>query len=674
MFYEAKKVRGLKTYLEKGEKMHKTESMQILIIALILSSMVAVTTAAQVSIHSDEVEIVADETVNLTVIAPVNHTITVSSNHPKYTVFPGGVNDNPESDTSSFDDVITKDAVIKKYALYFTNAGEYRVKVMDTNNNLEDYVDISVFEKTLTFNVPSTCIIGDVLNIKGNTNTGGSVDIAIDGVVTPEQNDIPIGKDLTFGIGIDTGAKNAPSTFKKSGPVRLKGFINREKGAGTITSDEEYDCDGSTAILMRSPSLSGEVSKKIVAKGDDFTISGTGVRQVEILIISPKGSDGRGIEGGRNSFPDCPGVTYYKLTPLLSDNSFSKKINVDYEARGGTYVVMVLGYGADGVYGNTEESNMVDAVPNLRGKTQDKVIAIIDDMCMAGDDLFWYSMIKVESPEVNLNPIEDIRIGDNLIVTGTCNKEDGAVIVITVEGPVELCPQAVTIENSKFKAVFDTSDAVVGTYIVRVDDGDGNIDETAVNVFSNPFETPKETPTYEYPSETPKIAPFPTTTSKTGDINVYLHGEKTNVIVGENIILSLSAVNLITKPTMTLQLILKVPSGMSITSTEFIESGAGQYTATYTVEPGKERHIGVNIKTNQAGDFNVDGDICYYFGGNKSTAEYKNIKLPVKVNPEPTPTPAGTTPTSSHMETPGFEGIVAIAGLLAVAYLVGRRK
>lgn len=59
--------------------MHKTEAMQILIIALILSSIVALTNAAQVSIHSDKVEIVAGENVDLTVIAPVNHTITVSS-------------------------------------------------------------------------------------------------------------------------------------------------------------------------------------------------------------------------------------------------------------------------------------------------------------------------------------------------------------------------------------------------------------------------------------------------------------------------------------------------------------------------------------------------------------------------------------------------------------------
>jgi PGF-CTERM protein len=163
-------------------------------------------------------------------------------------------------------------------------------------------------------------------------------------------------------------------------------------------------------------------------------------------------------------------------------------------------------------------------------------------------------------------------------------------------------------------------------------------------------------------------------TFSSGEACVYLHGDKTDVIVGEEAILSLSAVNLITKPTMTLQLILKVPSGMSITSTEFIESGAGQYTATYTVEPGKERHIGVNIKTNEPGDFAVVGIIAYYFRGDKSNAAYEEKTLPVKVNPKSTPTLTVTTPMPCPTETPGFEAIFAIAALLAVAYLVRRRK
>ena len=651
-----------------GEKM-KPKAAQILVIALLMSSVIGMTNAAQVSIQSDKDEIVELETVEITVTAPINHTITVSSNWPEYTIFPGGVNDNPESDTPGFDDVITQEEPIKKYTVYFTNARDYRVKVVDTNSSLEDYVDIDVCEKEIWFDVPTTNLIGDVLNIKGETNTGSTVDIAIEGVVPPELNDIPIDDDNTFGAGIDTGAKDALSTLKKSGSVRLEGFIDREEGAGTIASDE-YD-DGATVIMMVSPGLAGEISQKVVARGDDFTISGTGVRQVEILIIAPKGCDGRGIDRRGDTFPGCSGITYYKLTPSVIDHSFSEKINVDYDAYCGMYFVMMLNYGADGIYGDTDESSIIDAVPDLRGGTQDNVMALISDCTVdiaGSDDLIWFGYVKVESPYVNLNPIEGVRVGDALVVTGICNRKDGAIICVTVEGPVELSPCVVEIENGEFVVAFDTSDAEAGTYTVCADDGEGNTDMVTVEIFPEMPEEPTPTPTSV--EETPtKVYP-----SEPGEVSVYLHGEKTDVTVGEDIILSLSAVNLITKPTMTLQLILKVPSGMSITSTEFVESGMGQYTATYTVEPGKGRPIGVNIKTNQVGEFNVEGDICYYFGDDKSTVEYRRVVLPVKVNPISTPTPTGTKPTPSPTETPGFELIFTIVGLLAVAYLVGGRK
>ena len=162
------------------------------------------------------------------------------------------------------------------------------------------------------------------------------------------------------------------------------------------------------------------------------------------------------------------------------------------------------------------------------------------------------------------------------------------------------------------------------------------------------------------------------TTSEPEEPYVLLYGQKTNVMIGEEAKLSLSAVNSIVNPKMTLQLILRVPSGMGIGSTEFMESGTGMYTATYTIEPGKERHIGVQIKTNQVGDFNVEGDICYYFGADKSSAEYKQVTLPIRVNQLNTPTE--TVHRWKQTETPGFEMIFTIVALFAVAYLVWRKN
>ena len=113
--------------------------------------------------------------------------------------------------------------------------------------------------------------------------------------------------------------------------------------------------------------------------------------------------------------------------------------------------------------------------------------------------------------------------------------------------------------------------------------------------------------------------------------SVSLHGEKTQVVSGEDILLRLSAVNLITKPPMHVQVIIIPPSGMSVSSSEFVQSGAGQYTTTYDLDPGQGRDIEVRIESNQPGDFNVEGRVVYYFGKDIKNAEDYTLNLPIKV-------------------------------------------
>lgn len=125
----------------------------------------------------------------------------------------------------------------------------------------------------------------------------------------------------------------------------------------------------------------------------------------------------------------------------------------------------------------------------------------------------------------------------------------------------------------------------------------------------------------------PSSTPSPTITNA----SVELYGEKTDVEQGENIILKLSAVNLITKPVMTVQVILIPPPGMSVTSSDFVVSGAGQYVTTFKLEKGGLRDIEIMIKTAQAGDFIVKGRVIYYFEEDLSTQEDHTLNLPIKV-------------------------------------------
>ena len=155
--------------------------------------------------------------------------------------------------------------------------------------------------------------------------------------------------------------------------------------------------------------------------------------------------------------------------------------------------------------------------------------------------------------------------------------------------------------------------------------------------------------------------------------SVNLHGEKTDVTLGEDVLLKLSAVNIIGNPTMHVQVIIIPPSGWSVTSSEFAKSGAGQYTTTYELESGGGKDIEVRIVPNQIGDdFQVEGRIIYYFGDDLATREDHTLNLPIKVRAEPDD---GEKPSadSEKSKTPGFGVLVAVIGLLMTAHLIKRK-
>ncbi len=165
------------------------------------------------------------------------------------------------------------------------------------------------------------------------------------------------------------------------------------------------------------------------------------------------------------------------------------------------------------------------------------------------------------------------------------------------------------------------------------------------------------------------------TASAAVNASVELHGEKTDVVLGEDIILKLSAVKFINKPVMTVQVILIPPSGMSVTSTEFVNSGAGQFTSTFNISTGDVRDIEVKIKTQQAGDFEVKARVMYYFGNDQSTAEYLELGLPIKVRtPPPTPVDERTPIEKTTGLSKNTLIIIGILALILILIIYRSRK
>jgi hypothetical protein len=153
------------------------------------------------------------------------------------------------------------------------------------------------------------------------------------------------------------------------------------------------------------------------------------------------------------------------------------------------------------------------------------------------------------------------------------------------------------------------------------------------------------------------------TVERTGP-SVYFGTTRTAIKNGEDAIFTLSAVNPIGNPSMTVQLILKPPSGVSVTSSSFAKAGSGIYTCTQVIESGDNvRSIEVRLAGNEVGTHEIESEVYYMFeGGSKSPTRYETLTLVVDDHDSTPLTPLTPTPKPS----PGFAAVVAITGLLAV--------
>jgi hypothetical protein len=308
-------------------------------------------------------------------------------------------------------------------------------------------------------------------------------------------------------------------------------------------SDPESDPpDESLTLVLLRGGLFAEPSAPFVALGDKFTIEGIvpGRDRVEIFTIAPDGGGGRGLDP-EDIFEDsgdrlsAPGLTY-ETTGVDTDGEFeTEKITVSKDADTGTYLIVALNYGRDGIWGRSQSADLLAVLSNdyatpLGMKTTDQLLDILKDKTIneaGSDDLLGIATISVEEGLVTVDELEDVQLGGDLKVTGTTNRQVDTAIIVTAESlevnGTKLKPQiAKAKEDEKtyyntFDVTFDTESANIGTYQVTVDDGDGHTASTTVRILPaaehsvNVSVTPSPRPAISEPVPTEPVAtPSPT--------------------------------------------------------------------------------------------------------------------------------------------------------------------
>ena len=304
-----------------------------------------------------------------------------------------------------------------------------------------------VIAEDVIFDIPSTCVIGTDLVIKGTSTGGDTVDIAIDDTMIVV--DISIDEKGKFIKKFPTGRETilrVPGTYKikayVNGPRDRNGNLVKVKIGERIPEGLGIVGDGSTKVMMTEPTLTAHQSTDFVVQGNTYSITGTapGSDYVDIVIIGSKGSYGVGMDGGY-------GITVYNVPVSKTDYTFSKTITIDKNADNGRYITMVLSTGRDGFYGHySGDQNLTIAYLVTSGifdlKTQSEVLDILKDKtvhAVGSDDLaqettfiVGHEIAEFKPPETSLtaeHSSDKVALGDNYRISGTCYGSDFVNIV-----------------------------------------------------------------------------------------------------------------------------------------------------------------------------------------------------------------------------------------------------
>lgn len=118
-------------------------------------------------------------------------------------------------------------------------------------------------------------------------------------------------------------------------------------------------------------------------------------------------------------------------------------------------------------------------------------------------------------------------------------------------------------------------------------------------------------------------------------INVVLRSSDLSIPESGEAILQLSVVNYVTNTkSATVQLIIESPSGVSVTGTS-AQTGGAQFVLTRTVEPGEQANARVRLSPNRVGQFSVNAEVVYFFGGDKSSGVGRSARVPITVSQTP---------------------------------------
>ena len=250
-------------------------------------------------------------------------------------------------------------------------------------------------------------------------------------------------------------------------------------------------------------------------------------------------------------------------------------------------------------------------------------------MLQTTDDEFDETEVAIGYPFLTLDSVADVVQDDDLVISGATNRADETLFIVSVSGHGTEETATPEVSNGTISATFDTTGWAIGSnYLVTVEDTDNTVSQQA---------------NFDVVAGVPNIV-------------VTLDVTPTEANVGDSVTAKATATNAGTaEGSQTISIML---DGTEVKSSEVTLAPGDSETVEYTFT---------------ATDVMV-GTHTIEVGGQSATLTVTSDTT----TPE-TPPPAGDgtetpEPDGEDESTPGFEAVFAVSGLLAVAYLVLRRR
>ena len=172
-----------------------------------------------------------------------------------------------------------------------------------------------------------------------------------------------------------------------------------------------------------------------------------------------------------------------------------------------------------------------------------------------------------------------------------------------------------------------------------------------------PPQTAPETPTDSPTATAAPTPPEPETAMRLpggncdpGNPCVDIHADRTELTLGDaDVRLTLSMLNSLAQSPMTVNMVLRVPSGWAVVGEGLAETCTSQCGATYRIEPAAQRDVIFTARPNQSGSFSFVGNLEWYFGDDKNRlqGDSKNIQVVVSA------ANGGCNPLAAGAASPG---------------------